>query len=297
MEFRDLQAFVEVARTRNFSRAAERLNATQSAISKAVRRLEVSLGMPLFDRSGTSLRLTDAGDIVQQRGQKLLNDRDSLVTEVNEIAGLTRGVLRLGLPAIGSNILFASAFTVYRKKYPGIDIRLVEDGSSRLEQLLMAGDIDLAASLMPFPEEEFDWLPVRNEPVVALLPVAHPLAAKPTLALTDLAQEPFILFESGFALNRIIMNACQQNGFEPDVVARSSQISFIIELAAAGLGVAFLPRMIPENQAGPHVAVKRVEGLEDAWKMALLWRRGAYVPHAVRAFVDCIGLPDRIPGP
>ena len=146
------------------------------------------------------------------------------------------------------------------------------------------GEIDLAASLLPV-SDEFEWQEVRREPLVALLQTDHALAAKASINLAELKDQPFLLFESGFALNRIIVDACRRAGVEPSVAARSSQIDFIVELAAAGLGIAFLPRMIAEQRS--HPAVRHVTLVDPGteWHIAMIWRRGAYLSHAAKAWL------------
>jgi len=284
MELRTLRAFVEVVRQGGFSAAAKTLFATQSAVSKAVKQLEEEIGVPLLDRIGHRSSMTAAGEAVYRRALRMLAERDDLLGEIAEIRGLQRGVLRLGLPPIGAATLFAPIFAAYRRRYPGVEIRLVEHGSDRLEDVLRAGEIELAASLLPVPEE-FDWQAVQREPLVALLPPGHVLA-QGTVSLDALREEPFILFESGFALNRIILDACRGLGFEPVVAVRSSQIDFIMELAGAGMGVAFLPALI--SQQRPQAKVVRVPLVGPAidWDMAIIWRRGAYLSHAAKAWLE-----------
>jgi DNA-binding transcriptional LysR family regulator len=287
MEFRTVRAFVEVVRQGGFSNAARTVFATQSTVSKAVKQLEEEIGTPLLDRLGHRSVLTAAGEVVYRRGLKLLTDREDLLAEVAEVRGLKRGALRLGLPPVGSSTLFAPLFAIYRQRYPGIEVRLVEHGSDQLEEILRAGDIDLAGALLP-TAPEFDSVPVRREPLVALLPATHALARRRVVTLKDLEKTPFILFESGFSLHRIILDACRRAGFEPDVVTRSSQIDFMVELVAAGLGVAFLPRMIAKQRA--HAAVRAVlldePGTE--WIMAMVWRRGAYLSAAASAWLELV---------
>jgi DNA-binding transcriptional LysR family regulator len=287
MEFRAVRAFVEVVRQGGFSNAARTVFATQSTVSKAVKQLEEEIGTPLLDRLGRRSVLTAAGEVVYRRGLKLLTDREDLLAEVAEVRGLKRGVLRLGLPPVGSSTLFAPLFAIYRQRYPGIEVRLAEHGSDQLEEILRAGDIDLAGALLPTPPE-FDSVPVRREPLVALLPAIHALARRRSVKMKDLEKTPFILFESGFSLHRIILDACRHAGFEPDVVTRSSQIDFMVELVAAGLGVAFLPRMIAKQRA--HAAVRAVlldePGTE--WIMAMVWRRGAYLSAAASAWLELV---------
>ncbi|MBP2301875.1 LysR family transcriptional regulator [Azospirillum picis] len=287
MELRTLRAFVEVVRQGGFSQAAKVVFATQSTVSKAVKQLEEELGVPLLDRIGHRSTVTAAGDIVYRQGLRMLAQRDELLAELDDLRGLRRGTLRLGLPPIGSSTLMAPLFVTYRQRHPGIDIRLVEHGSDRLEEILLAGDIDIAGSLLPV-SAEFDWQEMCREPLVALLPAGHPLAGRPAVTLPDLKELPFLLFERGFALNRIILGACRGRGFEPVVAVRSSQIDFLVELAAARLGVAFLPRMIALQRQHPAVVRVPLAEPDTDWIMAMVWRRGAYLSTAARAWLDLV---------
>lgn len=284
MNLRSFQAFVEVVRQGGFSAAARTINATQSTVSKAVKQLEEELGLALLDRDATPPRLTAAGDIVYRRALAMLAEKDDLLAELGELRGLKRGLLRLGLPPIGSSVLFAPVFAAYTKLYPDIDIQLVEHGSRRLEELLLAGDVELAASLLPV-EDSFEWQDVRCEPVVALLPATHEAASGDGVTLEQIAGLPFILFESGFALNHIILDACQQHGFAPNIAVRSSQIDFIVELVAAGMGVGFLPLMIAEQRHHSGVRIQKITDADMNWNMALIWRKGAFLSHAARAWL------------
>jgi DNA-binding transcriptional LysR family regulator len=285
MEIRTLRAFVEVVRRGGFSQAAKTVFATQSTVSKAVKQLEDEIGFPLLDRIGHRSKLTSAGEVVYRRALRLLAERDDLMAEIEELRGLKRGILRLGLPAMASNILFAPLFAAYRRRYPSVEIHLVEHGAVRLEELLLAGEIELGASLLPVPEG-FDTQDVRREPLVALLPEKQPLSRKKSLGLVDLRHLPFILFETDFAITRIILDACRQHGFEPTIAVRGSQIDLVTELVAAGMGVAFLPRMIAAQCSHPRVRRVLLAEPNTEWHMAIIWRRGSYLSHAANAWLQ-----------
>ncbi|MFS8038300.1 LysR family transcriptional regulator [Xanthobacter sp. AM11] len=285
MELRTLRAFVEVVRQGGFSPAAKVLFSTQPTISKAVKQLEDELGVPLLDRIGHRSQLTAAGDIVYRRALVMLAEREGLVAELDDLRGLRRGSLRLGLPPLGASTLFAPLFAVYRARYPGVEIRLTEHGSKRLEEMLLEGEVELAASLLP-AKDGFEAQPVKLEPLMAVLPRDHALAGRERLSLSALAASPFILFEGGFALNQVLEDACARNGYAPQVAARSGQIDFIVELVAAGLGIAFLPRTIAEQRATPAVALALLDEPGTQWHMALVWRQGSYLSHAARAWLS-----------
>jgi len=283
MELKNLRVFVEVIRQNGFTAAGKTLCATQSTVSKAVRQIEDEIGAPLLDRQAPKPRLTAIGEAVYARALRLLAEREDLKAEIAELRGLKRGVLRLGLPPVGSGILFAPLFTRFRKIHPGIDIRLVEHGSARLEEILRLGEIDFAASLLP-GGEDFEWHEIRRDPLMTLVAADSPLAQRKSVSIDDLRDIPLILFESGFAQNRVIINACHSKGFEPVVAARSSQIDFIVELVAAGLGAAFLPRLLDRRrtQVGVVSVVLDEPGVD--WRLALVWRKGAYLSDAARAW-------------
>ena len=286
MEIRTLRAFVEVVKQGGFSHAAKVVFATQSTVSKAVKQLEDEFGVRLLDRVGHRSTLTAAGEIVYRRALRILAERDDLMSELDEVRGLKRGSLRLGLPPMVSSILFAPLLAIYRKRYPGIDIRLVENGIDRLEEILWSGDIDFAASTIPVTEG-LEWQSVRREPVVALLPAQEFAARKKTIDLIDLKQTPFILFDPGFAISRLVTVACRRAGFEPTVATRSSQLDFIMELVAAGMGIAFVPKMVAEQRRRPGLRSLLVNPKID-WHVGMTWRRGAYLSHAAKAWLTLV---------
>ena len=278
---------VEVVRHDGFSAAAEAVFATQPTISKAIRQLEDELGEVLLQRSRNGVRLTPAGQIVYRRALALLGEREDMLRELEELRDLQRGELHLGLASLGSDILFAPVFARFRQLHPQIELRVLERGSEALEESLRAGEIELAASLLPVADD-LDWQPVRTEPLVALLPRQHPLASSASLQLQDLAEVPFVLFEKGFLLNRHIIQACQVRGFSPREVTRSGQPDFIVALVAAGLGVALLPRMIANARPRADVMIVPLDEPELDWKMVLAWRRGGYLSAAAQAWLRLV---------
>jgi len=208
-----------------------------------------------------------------------------VAVQIEDLRGLKRGVLRLGLPPVGSSTLFAPLFAAYRSQHPEIDIHLVEHGAEQLEELLLSGEVDLIASLLPVAEE-FSWQEVRREPLVVLLPEDSALTDHSTIRMEELKSQPFILFQTGFALNRVILDACRRNGFEPSISAQSSQLDFVVELVASGMGIAFLPQMIAEQRRHPRVRRVVLAEPHTDWHIAMVWRRGTYISHAAQAWLD-----------
>lgn len=284
MELRNLKAFVEVVRQGGFSKAARALFSTQSTVSKAVGQLEAECGEALLERLGTGVRLTAAGELVHVRALAMLAESEHLAAELADLRGLLSGRLRLGLPIFGSARLFAPLFAEYRSRWPNVEIELMEQGSARLEEALLAGEVELGVSLLPIGEA-FSWQPVRDDPMMAVLAADHPLRGRERLRLAELADDPFILFEQGFALNTRIEHACALRGFTPRLAARSGQLDFIIALVAAGLGVALLPRLLTEGRNLEPLRTALVDEADLRWRAALSWRKGARLSPAARAWL------------
>jgi DNA-binding transcriptional LysR family regulator len=214
MDFKQLRSFIEVVHRGGFTQAAGTLHISQSAVSKQVAQLEHSIGQALLERHGSQVLLTAAGRIVLERGEVLLRQRQELLNELDDLAQMARGELRLGLPLLGSNALFAGLFAEYRRRHPNIAIHLLEGGSRTVEQAVHSGELELGGSLTP-SDAAFDYQPFCNEPLDVLLPAEHPLAGQAGVDLAQLADTPFLLYQRSFMLNDRLLSACQQLGFTP----------------------------------------------------------------------------------
>ncbi|MBE9607566.1 LysR family transcriptional regulator [Acetobacteraceae bacterium H6797] len=294
MDLRALRAFATVAHEGGFSAASRVMGATQPTLSKAVKQLEEELGGPLLLRLGNGVALTDLGEVVLRHARQMLAQREALLAEIAARRGMLQGRLRLGLPTFGSAILFAPLVAAFRARYPGIDFELREQGSVSLQQAVLAGELDLAVALQPLPDT-LHWHPVRDEPLVALLPQGHPLAGRETLRLVELRESPFILFERGFALNDLVEHACRRRGFSPREAARSGQPDFIVALVAAGLGIALLPRLMVEGRSTAPVETALVAEPDLRWQAGLVWRRDAPLSPAAKAWVEMVRAEMPIP--
>ncbi|RXT83080.1 LysR family transcriptional regulator, partial [Pseudomonas syringae] len=132
---------------------------------------------------------------------------------------------------------------------------------------------------------EFDYQDVRIEPVVVVMAENHPLAKRKQVVIEDLAETPFILFEAGFALNTMIKLACDRKGVTPKVTARSGQVDFIVDLVSAGLGVAFLPRMLAQKHYHDGIRLVALNEPDTDWHMVLAWRKNAHLSPAAEAWL------------
>ncbi|RRW46718.1 LysR family transcriptional regulator [Pseudomonas luteola] len=285
MEFKQLRMFIEVVRQGGFTASTRVLHATQSTVSKQIAHLEQSLGLRLLDRTGPVLQLTDAGHVVLKHAEHILRQHREMLTELDDLARLVQGQLRVGLPILGAETLFAAPFSLYRKRYPQITVHLVEGGSKLMEELVIKGDIEIGGCLTP-NDPSFDYQPFCNEPLDAVLSCIHPLANRPRLALAELAATPFLLYQQSYTLNDRLLQACREAGFTPQEGGRSGQADFLIALAAAGQGVVLLPRIVAQKLIRPDVVRIPLTQPDLRWDASFIWRRGAYLSRAARTWLD-----------
>ena len=285
MEFKQLRSFVEVIHQGGFTQAAKTLHISQSAVSKQVAQLEHSLGTALLQRQGSHIQLTAAGSVVLQRAEGMLRLRNELLSELDDLSELKRGELRLGLPLLGSDALFARLFAEYRRRYPNIKVQLLEGGSLNIEQAVLSGELELGGGLQP-KDPQFAWQPFCDEPLDALLATDHPLAGKTSVRLEELADTPFLLYQRSFVLNERLLQACQQVGFTPREGGRSGQADFLVALVAAGQGVVLLPRVVARALVRPGVTRLALQAPDYLrWDIAFIWRQGAYLSKAAQAWL------------
>ncbi|UVE16911.1 LysR substrate-binding domain-containing protein [Pseudomonas sp. LS44] len=295
MEFKQLRSFVAVVHHGGFTQAAKGLNASQSAVSKQVAQLEQRLGVQLLERQGPQVRLTDAGAVVLRRAEELLRLQRELHHELDDLSQLARGELRLGLPLIGSDALFTELFAEYRRRYPNIVVHLQEGGSKSIEALVLSGELELGGSLTR-DDPAFAAQPFCNEPLEVLLPADHPLTGQADVALAQLADTPFLLYQQSFILNDRLLQACRQAGFIPREAGRSGQADFLVALVAAGQGVVLLPRVVARKLLRPGVVCLRLREPDLRWDIAFIWRNGAYLSRAAQAWLELLKERPMLPG-
>jgi DNA-binding transcriptional LysR family regulator len=286
MDVHALRYFVEVARHQNFTRASEALHVTQPAISKMVRALEEELGTPLLLRERRRVRLTDAGRVVLERAQGVLDAMTGIEQEVGELAALRRGRLRIGMPPIVGVAFFPPLLAAYHDAHPGIVLELREEGSHHIEALISSRELDVGAVVLPTDERTFGTMPFVHDELLAVLHPSHPLARRRTIALRELRETPFVLYRPEFALHGHIIDACRRAGFKPQVASESSHWDFIVALVAANIGVALLPTTICKQLDPAQVRSVQLTDPVIPWDAALIWHRDRHLPPATRAWID-----------
>ncbi|MEH7332319.1 LysR family transcriptional regulator [Neobacillus drentensis] len=285
MDIKHLQYFIEVSNYNSFSRAANHLFITQPTISKMIKNLETELGVALFDRSRKQLTLTDAGRIILEQAKLIDKAFKNLEMELDNLTGLKKGHIRIGLPPIFDAHHFLKIVGSFHERYPGITFQLVEEGSKKIEENVEKNLLDVGVVVLPTKNEIFEHFSFMEENLKLIVHASHPLAEKEEINLEELANESLILFNKDFVLNDRIIFACNSAGFNPHIISESSQRSFIEEMVASKFGVSLLPESICHH-LNKHVRSVRVVNPSISWNLGIIWGKNQYFSYAAKEWLQ-----------
>ncbi|MFG2650343.1 LysR family transcriptional regulator [Streptomyces sp. NPDC048436] len=249
MQFQQLLYFVAVAETRHFTRAAEQVHVSQPSLSQQVRALEKELGAELFSRARGNIALTDAGEALLPLARRILADADTARIEVQELAQLRRGRIRLGATPSVCTGLLPEVLRAFHDRHPGIQLLLEEGGSHDLVRELARGALDLAVVVLPLPSPSPALTTVellREDLVVVSSPDARGFGGG-TVRVAYLERERLVMFRHGYDLRELTVAACRAEGFEPEFAVEGGEMDAVLGFVQAGLGVAVVPRMVAER--------------------------------------------------
>jgi len=258
MELHQLRYFHAVARARSFTRAAEELGIGQPALSQQIRALEKSIGTPLFERLGRSLRLTAFGEALRDPAQSILQQ---VTMAENSLANLREGVrgrLRIGVIPTILPYWIAPRIVDFQKAFPEVDVQLVEDSTPRLVEQLHSGDLDIAVVSFPVKNPDIICSELFREPLFLAVAKDHPLAGKPTVDLRAFVDEPLLLLKEGHCLRDNVLMACTRSKAELRSIFETNQLESIFQLIRAGFGVTLVPAMASSHGTG--CALVRLKG-------------------------------------
>ncbi|HYW23976.1 MAG TPA: LysR substrate-binding domain-containing protein [Terriglobales bacterium] len=284
MELHQLRYFVAVVREGTFTKAAETLYITQPSLSEQIRKLETELGSPLFQRLGRKLALTSAGESFLPHAQKVMFEVEQARARVQEVRGLRRGRLSIGVLPSAAARLLPRFLAEFRRQHPGVEVSLREENASaEFEQLVHDGLLDLAIVRLPIRRRtDLDVEFLVREPMVMVAPPGHRLADRRSVALAELANEPFVTMKPGHGLRESLLRFCRQAGFDPHIVFEANHLGSVMGLVLAGLGITVLPRMAAGHE-GRRVRVRDGFAFRD---LGVIWRQGQPLSPAARIFLD-----------
>jgi DNA-binding transcriptional LysR family regulator len=285
LNLNQLRIFSEISRAGNITRAAERLDLSQPAVSKQLVELEQSVGMALFDRLPRGVRLTPAGELLLNHATRILSAEHAAEQELAELAGLSRGRLSVGASTTIGSYLVPRLFGEFHREHPEIGLELEIANTAVIQDAVLDNRVDLGLTEGFVSSDALDVEVVHRDEMVAIAAPGDAWVTRP-VAVAALARKPFILREQGSGTRAVVEAALAQVGVEVEPVMSLGSTEAVKSAVAAGLGIAFVSRLTVELElaAGRLVALD-VADLQIRRALHLVRLKSKRTFPAVDAFV------------
>lgn len=286
---RQARYFVGVAEFGSMSRAAQELSISQSAVTEAIKDLEARLGVQLFERRRRGIEITYHGHVFLRHAKAILTEVSNAERSLGAEAEVAEGHLNIGVTSLTAGYVLSDLLSRFRRVNPGVEVSAVEDTGEYLEHLLVGGELDVAVMVV---SNLRDHQALHSEilavsPYRLWLPLGHRFGALETITPEDLDGEPLIVLD----VDEMQSEAARLFSIfreRPRIAFRTRSVEAVRSLVASGAGVAMLPDLVyrPWSLEGERIESRDVSGILPVVQVGLVWRRGASVPPATRAFLS-----------
>jgi DNA-binding transcriptional LysR family regulator len=289
VDLRQLEVVRAVAETGSFTAAARRLHVSQSAVSRQVLLLEEELREPLFLRLGRKVRLTDAGEALLQLSRRVLTDIRETAATIADRQTALKGTLRLGGGMTVCLHVFPDLLKEYRRKHPGVEVKLTTGGTPELIERLRTGALDVALLTLPIEAADLMQVRVMREELLLAIHPSHPLARQRRLGAADLDGKPCVLFERGSSTRRVIDEMFAREQIQPRIVMETENVEILKALTASGMGMTIVPyqAVVREVRAG-QLKCRRIDGVSLVRETGWVYVRAPRVPRLVQQMFDAL---------
>ncbi|MDH4616931.1 LysR family transcriptional regulator [Brevibacillus sp. AY1] len=284
MEWQQLEYFQTLARVQNFTRAADELALTQSALSRSIAKLEEEMGVPLFERKVRGVVLNRYGEILLPYVNRAMQEITLAKQEIKDLDDPYNGSISLAfIHTLGSSFV-PDLIGVFREKFPGIEFALTQDSTRKIMNLLEAGEIELGfcSPNEQMKNKHIEAVAAMEEQLFLIVPKNHRLADRTEVYLREVADEPFVSYKHESGIREVIDNLCQQAGFKPKVTFEGVGDATIAGFVAANFGVALIP-FIPGLDMDK-LSILTVADPNCKRTIQMVWRSDRYMSPALEQF-------------
>src|SRR5882724_526972 len=262
MELRQIRSFLSVAETLHFGRSAELIHLSQPALSLQIRALEEDVGVRLFERNRRKTTLTAAGVAFRDEAAHALSHLDQAIRRAKLAANGKLGLLRIGFISTAGSEIVPDIFRQFKELNPEVEFSLRAITTADQVQMLETGSLDIGFLRLPIGEHPaLDVVTVHRERFVLVVPASHKLAKRKKVRLSDVSDQEFVMYARTYApgFHDLIFGILRDAGIVPNVSQTAAEISTVISLVVAHMGIALLPASAVKHSAAPVVACEIVD--------------------------------------
>ncbi|MBI4471009.1 MAG: LysR family transcriptional regulator [Acidobacteria bacterium] len=289
MEFAQLEALVHIAREHSFSRAAEHLSRTQPAVSISIKKLEEEIGAPLLDRSRKNVVLTDAGLVMVEYAQKMLNMRNEVSNAIDELRQLRQGKVTIGANESTSLYYLPAVIMEFRAQNPGVKVEVHRSLSERLPQEVKERNVDLGVLSFDPSDAELESFPVLQDELVLIVPPSHAMAKLKSVSIRELGSETFVAHNVKSPSRQHVVETFRKHRVPLNITIELATIETIKKFVELHFGIGFVPRMcVDEELARGTLVSVPVKELRYQRTLRVVYLRDRIHSHAGTRFLDLL---------
>ncbi|KZM42451.1 LysR family transcriptional regulator [Marinomonas sp. SBI22] len=283
MNLKRLDYFCQLAQLGNFTRTARKIGIAQPALTIAMQKLEQEVGLKLINRAEKNALLTADGKVFYQYASALLEQSQQMSLALEELKGGMKGEVSLGVSAMMGSYFFPELLTKFKKKYPDIKIRLIDQGTDALETMLINGELDLALVRCDHENDQLRYTARMEEEVVAAMAITHELALNTHTNLAEFCRYPLVLFHEGYFLRESVSHFSKQNQIKLDIRMETNLIELQKSLVKNDVGIT---TCLARTLVGEH-EIKAIPFIPKmSFKLGLAWKKSHYLSKASQVFIQ-----------
>ncbi len=308
--FQGMEYVYLVYKQKSFSRAAKLLFISQPSLSATIKRIENKIGYPIFDRSTKPLSLTVCGQHYIQAVEQIMGIQNDFATYINDLGKLKSGNLVIGGTSLYSSLVLPKMLTKFSQEYPGVEIDLVEESTSKLVEMLQHGTVDLIFDNCHLDSMIYDKEYYQSERLLLAVPNVLEINKSveeyriPAENILDgsyrddkfanvpiqvFKNEPFIMLKMENDTRKRAMEICQSNGFMPKILFELDQQMTSYHITCSGMGISFISDLLIGGvPANPNVSYYKIDRKQSERKVYFYWKRGRYFSRAMEEFLHAV---------
>lgn len=284
MDIKQLKYFLQVCKHKSFSKAAKEIYITQQGLSKAINNLEEELQYPLFYNTSKGIRITKYGEYLQKQSEHIVQEFDLILEGLNKMDNINEGTLTVCFSFGVLNALSPDIISDFKEMYPKVELIVKTYPDSICEEVVMNENVDLAVSIGPVNEKNFNSTVIKSQHPCILVNEKNSLCKKTVVDFSDLENENLIVLNEKFNFHRNFINKCKEAGFEPNIVFTTSEIIGIHKLSHfnKGIGVSFDFMAKDINYPDVHPIPFKDESF--VWEICLITKKDRFRSNLVKIF-------------
>ena len=288
MEIHQLEYFVSIVETGGFSRAAERCNVAQPSLSQQIKKLEIEIGNPLFDRLGRRVVLTDAGKMLLPRARAILGELQDIKVDLQTELQEGHGTLTVGfIPTIAPFVLPA-VIRRFSREYPEATLEVHEDLTDELIRKIIAAELDVGITSLPINNKLIQTEELLTEHLLVAASQRYDIASQTSIRVKELGDFPFIALSEVHCLGEQVQSFCYQQDVNLNIVCHTSQLSTVQNCITLGLGVSLVPQALAMKDVSSQIVYRNISGSVPQRKIAAAVHARRRLSFLGRKFIEIV---------